>query len=192
MNLFGKRVFNLGMINFKNCYFRSARKAKTDLYGNFESILDILGVSRTADSKEIKKAYYKLAQEYHPDKNSSPEAKEKFTVINKYNFYDLVPIRYCQMLQKDKCMIKLDKLGKEMLLNIIPIMMEMLKASTIRIYSISLRALMDNNNNKIWEDLKIFLMICLEDSFSNKVPEEDKAMILLLLPSMLFFHLKKV
>lgn len=46
---------------------------------------DILGVPRTADVKEIKKAYRKLSTEKHPDKNSNKNATEVFRLIAKAN-----------------------------------------------------------------------------------------------------------
>jgi molecular chaperone DnaJ len=43
----------------------------------------ILGVSRNADASEIKKAYRRLAKQYHPDSNPGQDTTEKFQEINR-------------------------------------------------------------------------------------------------------------
>ena len=49
--------------------------ANTDYY-------DILGLSRGVGEEDIRKAFRKKAMEYHPDRNKSPDAEEKFKEIN--------------------------------------------------------------------------------------------------------------
>ena len=42
----------------------------------------LLGVERTASDGEIKRAFRKLAQQWHPDVNRDPAADERFKQIN--------------------------------------------------------------------------------------------------------------
>lgn len=48
--------------------------AKRDYY-------DVLGVTKSASADDIRRAYRKLARQYHPDVNKSPDAQKKFTEV---------------------------------------------------------------------------------------------------------------
>jgi curved DNA-binding protein len=53
---------------------------------NYKDYYKILGVSKTATPDEIKKAYRKLAIQYHPDKNqNNKSAEDKFKEVNEAN-----------------------------------------------------------------------------------------------------------
>src|SRR3990170_4141115 len=49
--------------------------AKRDYY-------DVLAVARNASEEELKRAYRRLAMQYHPDRNPEPDAEARFKEIN--------------------------------------------------------------------------------------------------------------
>ena len=55
-----------------------ANENKRDYY-------EVLGVNKDASEAEIKRAYRKLAAQYHPDVNHEPDAEAKFKEINEAN-----------------------------------------------------------------------------------------------------------
>ena len=46
---------------------------------------EVLGVARNASEDEVRKAYRKMARQYHPDINKAPEAESRFKEVNEAN-----------------------------------------------------------------------------------------------------------
>jgi curved DNA-binding protein len=71
---------------------------------DFIDYYNVLGLPRTASADDIKKAYRKLAKQYHPDANPNDEtAKKKFQQINEAN----------EVLSDASNRKKYDKYGKD-------------------------------------------------------------------------------
>jgi len=67
-------MWNINAIIYFLSYLAVAMSKGADYY-------KVLGVSKSASSADIKRAYRKLSLKYHPDKNSAPDAAQKFADI---------------------------------------------------------------------------------------------------------------
>lgn len=110
----------------------------------------ILGISHSASKSEVKKAYRKLALIYHPDRNTSADAHQKFLEINAAytsimkDDYDYT--WYLEQLQRQyKRQSDADILYKERIKEILKQKKQESK----------------ENNDKVTEDIKFYVLIVL-------------------------------
>ena len=71
-------------------------------YVEAKNYYKILGVKKDASEKEIKKAFREKAKLYHPDKNDSPDAEQKFRELAEGKIPDFYLVLISTALQSLK------------------------------------------------------------------------------------------
>ena len=62
--------------------FRFSKNTPPHFSMQFKDYYEILGLTRQASAGDVKKAYRKLAHQYHPDISKDPKGEEKFKEVN--------------------------------------------------------------------------------------------------------------
>lgn len=78
--VFARSLFKCTTINYSETTLARLYSTKRDV--KRKNYYDLLKITPHATQSEIKSAYYKLSLQYHPDKNESDHAKQKFQDIS--------------------------------------------------------------------------------------------------------------
>jgi len=56
---------------------------------------EVLGIPKNASTKDIKKAYYQMAKQFHPDTNKSPDGHKKFQEVSEAYEVRVAMLQWC-------------------------------------------------------------------------------------------------
>ena len=103
-----------------------------------------------------------MAQELHPDKNNSPNAKDKFAEINKYISAYIVHMKSYRMRVREKTMITLDQQSR------IPSLGFKIKIFLTNLDQEAFKEDEEGSSRPTWTTLSPSLKIFLEDPSMDK------------------------
>lgn len=147
------KYYSISIEDFKNTFntdqtINESKKNINNIVKD-DKLYKILEIDTNANGKEIKKAYYKLAKKYHPDKNKNSSNTNKFKDIAKAY----------QILGNNELKKKYDKYGLESLKN-----KEILNSK--KLYTL----LIGNENLYIYTgELLVTLLLNLDDNHPLKI-----------------------